>query len=34
MSWSVLFHEGFDAEFAGLGEDVQDNLLAAAKAER
>ena len=32
MTWSVLFHEEFDAEFDGLGEDVQDNLLAAAKA--
>ena len=32
MSWSVLFHEEFDAEFDGLAEDVQDNLLAAAKA--
>ena len=32
MTWSVLFHEEFDAEFGGLGEDVQDNLLAAAKA--
>jgi hypothetical protein len=32
VSWSVLFHEAFDAEFDGLGEDVQDNLLAAAKA--
>lgn len=32
MSWNVLFHEAFDAEFGGLDEDVQDNLLAAAKA--
>jgi hypothetical protein len=32
VSWSVLFHEEFDAEFDRLGEDVQDNLLAAAKA--
>ena len=32
MTWSVLFHEEFDAEFSCLGEDVQDNLLAAANA--
>lgn len=32
MNWSVQFHEEFDAEFDRLGEDVQDNLLAAAKA--
>lgn len=32
MSWSVLFHEEFDAEFNRMGDDVQDNLLAAAKA--
>ena len=32
MSWSVLFHEEFDDEFGRLSEDVQDNLLAAAKA--
>lgn len=32
MSWNVLFHDQFAAEFEVLGEDVQDNLLAAAKA--
>lgn len=32
MSWSVLFHDEFDAEFRALAEDVQDSLLAAAKA--
>lgn len=32
MSWNVLFHEAFDAEFGGLDEDVQDNLLASARA--
>lgn len=32
MSWNVRFHDEFDAEFAALAEDVQDNLLAAAKA--
>jgi hypothetical protein len=32
LSWTVLFHEAFDAEFEALDEDVQDNLLAAAKA--
>ena len=32
MTWSVLFHDDFDAEFVALGEDVQENLLAAAKA--
>lgn len=32
MSWEVLFHEEFDVEFVRLDEDVQDNLLAAAKA--
>ncbi len=32
MSWNVLFHDEFNAEFDALAEDVQDNLLAAAKA--
>ena len=32
MSWNVLFHDEFDAEFEALTEEVQDNLLAAAKA--
>lgn len=32
MSWNVLFHEALDTEFDALEEDVQDNLLAAAKA--
>ena len=32
MGWNVLFHDEFDAEFQALAEDVQDNLLAAAKA--
>jgi hypothetical protein len=31
MTWSVLFHDDFDAEFAGLDEDLQDELLAHAK---
>jgi len=32
VNWNVLFHDEFDAEFEALSEDVQDNLLAAAKA--
>ena len=32
MSWDVLFHDEFEAEFEALTEEVQDNLLAAAKA--
>lgn len=32
MSWNVLFHGEFDAEFEAFAEDVQDSLLAAAKA--
>jgi len=32
VSWNVLFHGEFDAEFGMLSDDVQDNLLAAAKA--
>src|SRR3972149_663606 len=31
MSWTVLFHSAFDAEFDDLQEDVQDELLAQAK---
>lgn len=31
MTWSVLFHDDFDAEFAALDEDLQDELLAHAK---
>jgi hypothetical protein len=31
VSWTVLFHSAFDAEFADLREDVQDELLAQAK---
>lgn len=31
MAWSVLFHDDFDAEFAALSEDLQDELLAHAK---
>jgi hypothetical protein len=30
VSWNVLFHDEFDAEFEALAEGVQDNLLAAA----
>lgn len=30
MSWSVLFHDDFAAEFAGLAESLQDELLAHA----
>ena len=32
MIWTVLLHDEFDAEFDGLGEDVQDGLLEATKA--
>jgi hypothetical protein len=32
VSWNVLFHDEFDAEFKVLAENVQDKLLAAAKA--
>ena len=32
VSWNVLFHDEFDAEFKAMTEDVQDNLLAVAKA--
>ena len=31
MSWAVLFHAEFDAEFQALDEDLQDELLAHAK---
>ena len=31
MSWTVLLHEEFDAEFRELDEDLQDELLAHAK---
>ncbi len=31
MSWTVLFHNAFDAEFQVLEEAVQDELLAHAK---
>jgi len=31
MSWTVLFHPAFDAEFADLQEGVHDELLAHAK---
>ncbi|MBI5109052.1 MAG: type II toxin-antitoxin system RelE/ParE family toxin [Rhodocyclales bacterium] len=31
MSWTVLFHDAFDAEFQALDEAVQDELLAHAK---
>ena len=30
MSWIVLFHDAFDAEFQDLAEDLQDELLAHA----
>lgn len=31
MSWDVLFHDDFDAEFDALPEAVQDELLAHAR---
>lgn len=31
MSWSVIFHENFDAEFRVLDEELQDELLARAR---
>lgn len=31
MIWIVLFHDAFDAEFAELAEDLQDELLAHAR---
>ena len=30
MTWTVLFHDAFDAEFEALVEDLQDELLAHA----
>ncbi|MFM9971709.1 MAG: type II toxin-antitoxin system RelE/ParE family toxin [Burkholderiales bacterium] len=32
MTWKVVLHDEFDSEFVSFSEDVQDNLLAAAKA--
>lgn len=32
MDWNVVFRDDFDAEFRALAEDVQENLLAVAKA--
>lgn len=29
--WTVEFHDEFEAEFGAMDEDVQDELLAAAK---
>jgi hypothetical protein len=34
VTWSVVFHDDFDSEFDALDDQVQDNLLAAAKAVR
>lgn len=31
MSWTILFHDAFDAEFSALAEDLQDELLAHAR---
>ena len=31
MTWNVLFHDAFDAEFSNLKEDLQDELLAHAR---
>ena len=31
MTWIVLFHDAFDAEFSSLKEDLQDELLAHAR---
>lgn len=31
MTWTVLFHDAFDAEFSDLKEDLQDELLAHAQ---
>lgn len=31
-AWTITLHADFDPEFASLSEDVQDGLLAAAKA--
>ncbi len=32
MNWDVRFHDEFETEFESFAEDVQANLLAAAKA--
>lgn len=32
MSWEVLFHDEFESEFEAFTEEVQDNLLAAARS--
>ena len=31
MTWTVLFHDAFNAEFEALVEELQDELLAHAK---
>ena len=31
MTWTVLFHDAFDADFEALVEGLQDELLAHAK---
>lgn len=31
MTWTVLFHDAFDAEYGDLKEDLQDELLAHAR---
>jgi hypothetical protein len=31
MTWTVLFHDAFDAEFEAMVEELQDELLAHAK---
>lgn len=31
MAWTVLFHDAFDAKFADLAEDLQDEFLAHAR---
>lgn len=31
MTWIVVFHDAFDAEFSALAEDLQDELLAHAQ---
>ncbi len=31
MTWAVVFHDAFDAEFEALVEELQDELLAHAK---
>jgi hypothetical protein len=32
VSWKIIFHDDFDPEFDEFTQDVQDNLLAAARA--